>query len=70
MELYSLINYGELRRKIGGVLDEKKGQKLRELIEKGSTSVRYKGKSVRIRTPICRALKKLNQVQGKLKRII
>nr|XP_045622228.1 uncharacterized protein LOC123772892 isoform X2 [Procambarus clarkii] len=62
-ELYGLINYGELRKKIGGTLDERKAQKLQELIRKGSTSVRVKGKSVRVRTPICRALKKLNQIE-------
>ncbi|KAK7073495.1 chromatin binding, partial [Halocaridina rubra] len=62
-ELYGLINFGELRKKIGGTLDERKGQKLQELIRKGSTSVRVKGKSVRVRTPICRALKKLNQIE-------
>lgn len=64
-ELYGLINFGELRKKIGGTLDERKAQKLQELIRKGSTSVRVKGKSVRVRTPICRALKKLNQIEGK-----
>ena len=64
-ELYGLINYGELRKKIGGTLDERKGLKLQELIRKGSTSVRIKGKSVRVRTPICRALKRLNQIEGK-----
>lgn len=63
-ELYGLINFGELRKKIGGTLDERKAQKLQELIRKGSTSVRVKGKSVRVRTPICRALKKLNQIEG------
>lgn len=62
-ELYGLINYGELRKKIGSTLDERKAQKLQELIRKGSTSVRVKGKSVRVRTPICRALKKLNQIE-------
>ncbi|KAB7506689.1 Protein cramped-like [Armadillidium nasatum] len=61
-ELYTLINYGELRRKVGGTMDEKKGQKLQELIQKGSTSVRIKGKKMRIKTPICRALKKLNEI--------
>lgn len=63
-ELYGLINFGELRKKVGGTLDERKAQKLQELIRKGSTSVRVKGKSVRVRTPICRALKKLNQIEG------
>ncbi|XP_069949422.1 LOW QUALITY PROTEIN: mucin-17 [Cherax quadricarinatus] len=62
-ELYGLINYGELRKKIGGTLDERKAQKLQELIRKGSTSVRVKGKSVSCQNPICRALKKLNQIE-------
>ncbi|CAL4091041.1 unnamed protein product, partial [Meganyctiphanes norvegica] len=61
-ELYGLINYGELRKKSGGQLDEKKGLKLQELIHKGSTTVRIRGKGIRVRTPICRALKKLNQI--------
>ncbi|KAK3878583.1 hypothetical protein Pcinc_016796 [Petrolisthes cinctipes] len=61
-ELYGLINFGELRKKIGGNLDERRALKLQELIRKGSTSVRVRGKSIRVRTPICRALKKLNQI--------
>lgn len=66
-ELYGLINFGELRKKIGGNLDERRALKLQELIRKGSTSVRARGKSIRVRTPICRALKKLNQIDGKSK---
>ncbi|GAB6020259.1 hypothetical protein CHUAL_002977 [Chamberlinius hualienensis] len=62
-ELYGLINYGELRKKIGGRLDEKNGQKLKELVHNGVTMVRCKGKNVRIKTPVCRALKKLNDVE-------
>ncbi|XP_076051583.1 cramped chromatin regulator isoform X2 [Oratosquilla oratoria] len=62
-ELYGLINYGELRKKVGGTLDERKGQKLQELVLKGSTSVRIRGKSVRVKTPICRALKRVNQLE-------
>lgn len=64
-ELYGLINFGELRKKSGGQLDEKKGLKLQELIHKGSTTVRIRGKGIRVRTPICRALKKLNQIVEK-----
>ena len=64
-ELYGLVNYGEIRKKTGGNLDERKGQKLQELVEKGSTSVRVKGKSIRIKTPICRALKKINEIESK-----
>ncbi|XP_035680714.1 protein cramped-like isoform X1 [Branchiostoma floridae] len=60
-ELYGLINYGELRKKIGR-MDEKNGHKLNELIKYGVTTVRVKGKNVRIKTPVCRALKKLNNI--------
>ncbi|XP_018573736.1 protein cramped [Anoplophora glabripennis] len=60
-ELYSLINYGELRKKIGSV-SEKCLLKLNELIYKGSTMLRIKGKTVRVKTPMCRALRKLNQL--------
>ena len=65
-ELYTLVNFGELRKKYGGTIDDKKGQKLQELVEKGSTSIRVKGKSVRVKTPICRALKKINEFESKL----
>ena len=59
-ELYGLINFGELRKRLGSQLDDKTGMKLRELIFKGHTNVRIKGKSYRLRTPTCAALKKLN----------
>lgn len=62
-ELYGLINYGELRRKIGSV-SEKTCMKLNELIYRGSVAIRTKGKTVRIKTPMCRALRKLNQLDG------
>ncbi|KAG8186599.1 hypothetical protein JTE90_019921 [Oedothorax gibbosus] len=61
-ELYGLINYSELRKKIGGCLNEKNGQKLNELVLCGVTTVKLKGKRLRIKTPVCRALKKLNNV--------
>lgn len=63
-ELYSLINYGELRKKIGSV-SEKCLLKLNELIYKGSTMLRIKGKTIRVKTPMCRALRKLNQLDEK-----
>lgn len=59
-ELYGLINFGELRKRLGSQLDDKTGMKLRELIFKGHTNVRIKGKTYRLRTPTCAALKKLN----------
>lgn len=61
-ELYGLINYGELRRKLPR-LHEKVHLKLNELVYWGSTQVRLRGKTMRIKTPICRALRKLNQLE-------
>ncbi|XP_076302328.1 uncharacterized protein LOC143220592 [Lasioglossum baleicum] len=61
-ELYGLINYGELRRKLPRIY-EKVHLKLNELIYWGSTQVRLRGKNMRIKTPICRALRKLNQLE-------
>ncbi|KAF7997059.1 hypothetical protein HCN44_005336 [Aphidius gifuensis] len=61
-EIYGLINYGELRRKCLRV-HEKELLKLNELIYWGSTQVRLRGKTIRIKTPICRALRKLNQLE-------
>lgn len=64
-ELYGLINYGELRRKLPRMHD-KVHMKLNELVYWGSTQVRLRGKTMRIKTPICRALRKLNQLEGKI----
>lgn len=63
-EVYGLVNYGEFRRRVGGTLDIKRGIKLRELVLHGSTSLRLKGRSIRIRTPLCRALKRFHQPWG------
>lgn len=62
-ELYGLINYGELRRKLPRI-HEKVYLRLNELVYWGSTQVRLRGKTMRIKTPICRALRKLNQLEG------
>lgn len=67
-EQYGLINFGEFRRKIG-FLSEKNSVKLNELIYNGNTQVRVKGKTIRIKTPVCRALRKINQLQGKKKNV-
>uniref|UniRef100_A0A3B3UNJ5 Protein cramped-like n=1 Tax=Poecilia latipinna TaxID=48699 RepID=A0A3B3UNJ5_9TELE len=56
-ELYGLICYAELRKKVGG-MDEKNVAKLNELIQQ-ATTVRSKGRNLRIKAPMCRALKKL-----------
>ncbi|XP_012269944.2 uncharacterized protein LOC105694136 isoform X2 [Athalia rosae] len=61
-ELYGLINYGELRRKLPRI-HEKVHLKLNELVYWGSTQVRLRGKTMRIKTPICRTLRKLNQLE-------
>ncbi|XP_007528070.2 protein cramped-like [Erinaceus europaeus] len=63
-ELYGLICYGELRKKIGGCMDDKNASKLNELIQVGATTVRYKGRNLRIKAPMCRALKKLCDPDG------
>uniref|UniRef100_W5JZB1 Protein cramped-like n=1 Tax=Astyanax mexicanus TaxID=7994 RepID=W5JZB1_ASTMX len=56
-ELYGLICYAELRKKVGG-MDDKNVAKLNELIQQ-ATTVRFKGRNLRIKAPMCRALKKL-----------
>lgn len=63
-ELYGLICYGELRKKIGGCMDEKNAPKLNELIQLGVTTLRHKGRNLRIKAPMCRALKKLCDPEG------
>uniref|UniRef100_A0A3P8W890 Protein cramped-like n=1 Tax=Cynoglossus semilaevis TaxID=244447 RepID=A0A3P8W890_CYNSE len=63
-ELYGLICYAELRKKIGGLMDDKNVAKLNELIQQGATTVRSKGRNLRIKAPMCRALKKLCDPDG------
>ncbi len=59
-ELYGLINYGELRKKLGSAAtDERNLSKLHELVFKGHTTLRARGRTHRVRTPICRTLKRL-----------
>ncbi|CAC5357197.1 Protein cramped-like [Mytilus coruscus] len=60
-EIYGLINYGVLRKRIKG-LNEKTGAKLNDLVHNGFTTVKIRGKNLRIKTPICLALKKLNNI--------
>ncbi|KAL0273213.1 UNVERIFIED_CONTAM: hypothetical protein PYX00_005943 [Menopon gallinae] len=61
-ELYGLINYGEFRKKMGCVT-EKTSLKLNELIIRGFTQLRVRGKNVHIRTPRCRTLRRLNLLE-------
>lgn len=62
-ELYTLINYGEMKRKLV-MSSEKSFLKLHDLVYKGSVTIRMKGKNYKIKTPSCRALRKLNQLEG------
>ncbi|KAG7459798.1 hypothetical protein MATL_G00214500 [Megalops atlanticus] len=63
-ELYGLICFAELRKKVGGLMDDKNAAKLNELIQHGATTVRSKGRNLRIKAPMCRALKKLCDPDG------
>ncbi|KAM6962513.1 protein cramped-like [Aplochiton taeniatus] len=63
-ELYGLICYAELRKKVGGLMDDKNVAKLNELIQQGATTVRSKGRNLRIKAPMCRALKKICDPDG------
>uniref|UniRef100_A0A8L0DUT6 Protein cramped-like n=1 Tax=Oncorhynchus mykiss TaxID=8022 RepID=A0A8L0DUT6_ONCMY len=63
-ELYGLICYAELRKKVGGLMDDKNVAKLNELIQQGATTVRSKGRNLRIKAPMCRALKRLCDPDG------
>ncbi|KAK6173046.1 hypothetical protein SNE40_016581 [Patella caerulea] len=62
-ELYGLINYGIFRKTVKG-LNEKTAVKLNELINKGYTTLRIKGKTKKLKTPVCSALKKINGLFG------
>uniref|UniRef100_A0A4W5QMP9 Protein cramped-like n=1 Tax=Hucho hucho TaxID=62062 RepID=A0A4W5QMP9_9TELE len=63
-ELYGLICYAELRKKVGGLMDDKNVAKLNELIQQGATTVRSKGRNLRIKAPMCRALKRICDPDG------
>ena len=59
-EVRSVICYGELRKKLHSLKIEKDGKKLTELISTGKTTIRHHGRNLNIRTPVCRALKRLS----------
>lgn len=67
-ELYTLINYGEMRRKLQFITD-KHFMKLKHLVYNGHITIRSKGKNIRIKTPPCKALRRLNQVDDCLEDI-
>ena len=60
-ELYLLINYGEIWKKLG-LKFEKKRRVLEELVYQGSSTLRFNNKNIRLRTPPCKALKKINGI--------
>nr|XP_029710478.1 protein cramped-like [Aedes albopictus] len=61
-ELYGLINYGEMRKKVP-FQNKKYFHKLKDLVYKGTVIIREKGRNIRIKTPSCRALRKINQLE-------
>lgn len=61
-ELYLLINYGEIWKKHGFIFNKKTKKLLEELVYQGYTTFRFKNKNVRLRTPTCKALKKINGI--------
>lgn len=61
-ELYLLINYGEIWKKHGFKFNNKTKKLLEELVFQGYTTLRFKNKNVRLRTPPCKALKKINGI--------
>lgn len=63
-ELYTLINYGEIKRKCATVPPIKIFPKLGELVYKGSVVIRVMRKNIKVKTPSCRALRMLNRLEG------
>ncbi|XP_045205619.2 protein cramped-like [Mercenaria mercenaria] len=61
-ELYGLISYSVLRKKLRGGVNpnDKNWQKLNDLVHQGIATIKVKGKRIRVKTPVCSALKKLN----------
>lgn len=64
-ELYGLINYGELWKKFGSKFDLRLNASLQQLVDVGYTVFKMKGKSVRVRTPVCNALKRVHNIDSK-----
>ncbi|XP_022703072.1 protein cramped-like [Varroa jacobsoni] len=65
-ELYGLINYSEMRKKIGfKALNPTNAPRLLELVITGQTIIKVKGKNFRVKTPVCRALRLINNVPDK-----
>lgn len=65
-ELYGLINYGEIWKRFGAKVDSKLGVYLQQLVDYGHTVFKVKGKTVRVKTPICNALKRIHNLKCNL----
>lgn len=63
-ELYALINYGEMKKRLVSGVVARAILRLSELVWHGVVAVRTGGRTVRVRTPICRALRRLNKLEG------
>ncbi|XP_022098954.1 protein cramped-like isoform X2 [Acanthaster planci] len=66
-ELFALINFGELRKKLNlkGGITRKVGQRLNQLVTTGQTVIRVRGQNRRVKTPLCKALRKLKGDENK-----
>ncbi|RWS23711.1 hypothetical protein B4U80_03335 [Leptotrombidium deliense] len=62
-ELYGLINYGEIWKKFGSKFDSKIKTYLNELVFNGQTIAKVKGKNVKLKTPVCKALKRIHKLE-------
>ena len=56
-ELLGVLCYAEIRKKVVANFDEKLGRKLNELVHKGSTVLKLKGKKLVLKAPMCKAKK-------------
>lgn len=64
-ELYLIINYGEISKRLYKSkcrIDKATEKLLDELVHHGHTTLRVKNKNIRIRTPCCKALKKIHGI--------
>ncbi|CAG2184106.1 unnamed protein product, partial [Oppiella nova] len=62
-EIYGLINYGEIWKKFGTKFDNKLSFSLQQLVNFGHTTFKVKKGRIRVKTPICNALKKIHKIK-------
>ncbi|XP_001631610.2 mucin-12 isoform X2 [Nematostella vectensis] len=63
-ELFALMCYGEMRKKVCGGLCGKQWKKLTELMADGRASIRQNGRIIRLRAPTFKSTKEAEQNQG------